>query len=564
MTPAESLPELNEGPKLPNVGDTLGQYQLLAQVGSGGMGRVWAARQLGALQRLVAIKTALTEGAQTAEFERVFLDEARIASLIHHPHVCGVYELGEEQGVLYLVMEWSDGGTLLEVLKRQPGAMLEPRMASAIVAKVCAGLHAAHELEDESGTPLNVVHRDVTPQNILLSSQGHVRLADFGVAKAQGQIHRPTETGEVKGKLNYMAPEQLTSKMVDRRVDIFALGCVLYECTTGRRPFQGDGALSTLYQILEHEVESPVNLVADFPPDLAKIVLKALSKQASERYQTAEEMQKELEAWLIGQGALVGETQLARLVMDALGDSIRARNELIELAIERFDNGDLSPDAANAETNQPNRALGGESSAPGVSAQPRPPESRGTVWVWGVGLAIAAGTALFIATRSPKDVVPSPATTASATAATPAEKVKIRVTTNPEHATVTIDGETRETPFTIEVDKDNRVREVMIAKKDYLTRVERLQFDKSQDVTFQLQQEQQNPVTELPAATAATLDITTKGVNEKPGDKKNKPIRKPEDAVAVTGPQPAPAPAAQPSPAPAPKPTRILDTQNPF
>src|SRR5690606_30651422 len=132
-----------------------GQYQLLAQVGSGGMGRVWAARQVGALQRLVAIKTALTEGAQTAEFERVFLDEARIASLIHHPHVCGVYELGEEKGVLFLVMEWSDGGTLLEVLKRQPGGVLQPVMASAIVAKVCAGLHAAHELEDECGEALN-------------------------------------------------------------------------------------------------------------------------------------------------------------------------------------------------------------------------------------------------------------------------------------------------------------------------------------------------------------------------------------------------------------------------
>ena len=135
------------------------------------------------------------------------------------------------------------------------------------------------------------------------------------------------------------------------------------------------------------------------------------------------------------------------------------------------------------------------------------------------------------------------------------------MTTNPEHATVTIDGETRETPFTIEVEKDNRVREVMIAKKDYLTRVERLQFDKSQDVTFQLQQ--QAPVMELPATTAPLVpDVTTKAVVEKPGDKKNKPTRKPEDAVAATS--PTPAPAAQPTPAPAPKPTRILDTQNPF
>lgn len=553
MAPVETQAEFNEGPKLPNVGDTLGQYQLLAQVGSGGMGRVWAARQLGALQRLVAIKTALTEGAQTAEFERVFLDEARIASLIHHPHVCGVYELGEEQGVLYLVMEWSDGGTLLEVLKRQPGAILEPMVAAAIVAKVCAGLHAAHELEDETGSPLNVVHRDVTPQNILLSSQGHVRLADFGVAKAQGQIHRPTETGEVKGKLNYMAPEQLTSKLVDRRVDIFALGCVLYECTAGRRPFQGDGALSTLYQILEHEVESPANLIPDYPAELARIVLKALSKQASARYQTAEEMQKELEAWLITESAIVGEAQLARLVMDALGDSIRARNELIDLAIERFDSGDFSSDNSSAEAERA-RAVIGESSAPGVSTPPRPTESRGPMWPWALGLVAAAGAALFIVTRAPTEVPHEPAPAVVVTSFKPSEKVKIRLTTNPEHATVTIDGETRETPFTIEVDKDARVREVMIAKKNYLTRVERLQFDKSQDVSYQLQQEV--AAAEIPAATASVAE--PKVPTEKKG---TKPVRKPDEPATVSSPQPAPA--QQPTPATKP-PTRILDTQNPF
>jgi eukaryotic-like serine/threonine-protein kinase len=553
VAPVETQAEFNEGPKLPNVGDTLGQYQLLAQVGSGGMGRVWAARQLGALQRLVAIKTALTEGAQTAEFERVFLDEARIASLIHHPHVCGVYELGEEQGVLYLVMEWSDGGTLLEVLKRQPGAILEPMVAAAIVAKVCAGLHAAHELEDETGSPLNVVHRDVTPQNILLSSQGHVRLADFGVAKAQGQIHRPTETGEVKGKLNYMAPEQLTSKLVDRRVDIFALGCVLYECTAGRRPFQGDGALSTLYQILEHEVESPANLIPDYPAELARIVLKALSKQASARYQTAEEMQKELEAWLITESAIVGEAQLARLVMDALGDSIRARNELIDLAIERFDSGDFSSDNSSAEAERA-RAVIGESSAPGVSTPPRPTESRGPMWPWALGLVAAAGAALFIVTRAPTEVPHEPAPAVVVTSVKPSEKVKIRLTTNPEHATVTIDGETRETPFTIEVDKDARVREVMIAKKNYLTRVERLQFDKSQDVSYQLQQEV--AAAEIPAATASVAE--PKVPTEKKG---TKPVRKPDEPATVSSPQPAPA--QQPTPATKP-PTRILDTQNPF
>jgi serine/threonine protein kinase len=221
------------------------------------MGRVWAARQVGSpLQRLVAVKTAISGQSQTPEFQRLFMDEARIASLIHHPHVCGVYELGEEHGTLYLVMEWCDGVSLRQVMDKLEGRM-DLAVACRIVANVAAGLHAAHELEDSDGTKLRVVHRDVSPQNVLISKNGHVKVADFGVAKAQGQLHRPTETGEMKGKLAYMAPEQVTAKDIDHRADIFALGCVLYEVTVGRRPFQGEGALSTLYQLLEQAVVAP-------------------------------------------------------------------------------------------------------------------------------------------------------------------------------------------------------------------------------------------------------------------------------------------------------------------
>ena len=158
------------------------------------MGRVWAARQVGSpLQRLVAVKTAISGQSQTPEFQRLFMDEARIASLIHHPHVCGVYELGEEKGTLYLVMEWCDGSSLRQVMDKLPNGRMDLAVAARIVANVAAGLHAAHELEDSDGTKLRVVHRDVSPQNILLSKNGHVKVADFGVAKARGELHRPTE-----------------------------------------------------------------------------------------------------------------------------------------------------------------------------------------------------------------------------------------------------------------------------------------------------------------------------------------------------------------------------------
>ncbi len=518
------------------------------------MGRVWAARQLGALQRLVAIKTALTDAAQTAEFERVFLDEARIASLIHHPHVCGVYELGEQDGVLYLVMEWSDGGTLLEVVRRQPDGRIGATLAASIIAKVCAGLHAAHELEDELGEPLNVVHRDVTPQNILLSSQGHVRLADFGVAKAQGQIHRPTETGEVKGKLNYMAPEQLTSKHVDRRVDIFALGCVLYECTVGRRPFQGDGALSTLYLILEQEVASPCESVANYPEGLARIVLKALNKRAEDRYQSAEEMQKDLEAWLIAQGARVGESDVAALVLSSLGDTIRARNELIELAIERFDSEDVSLDASDAAGSGEDRIS--ESGAPAVSTGSRPRGgSRAGALAWLVGAAVAVGSGwIFWNQQNEQVVVPLEPPLA---VAPPVDNVRVTVRTVPEHASISIDGEPAgDAPFTAELQPVNTERVVRVSAKGYVERTERLVFDRTQEVMIRLVPEASSDATATEAsASAASVEPPNRKPRATPataaqGQAQRQPVSPPPTPTFVDVPRA--------------NKTRVLDTENPF
>src|SRR3954471_24883684 len=164
-------------------------------------------------------------------------------------------------------MEWSDGASLRDVLDAAPAKRIPAELAAFIGANVAAGLHAAHELADDDGHPLGVVHRDVSPQNVLVSLRGHVRLADFGVAKARGQQHRPTETGEVKGKLSYMAPEQITSKLIDRRADVFALGCVLYESTLGVRPFHGSDAMATMYKILEAPLTPPRSVEPDFPEE---------------------------------------------------------------------------------------------------------------------------------------------------------------------------------------------------------------------------------------------------------------------------------------------------------
>src|SRR6188768_1199089 len=243
----------------------LGRYQLLVAVARGGMGQVWLARLRGArgFSKLVAIKTLLPNQEDLARLEGMLAEEARIASLIQHANVVRTMELGEHEGMLYLVMEWVDGeplGFLLERANQRGGMPLG--VAVALVSQVLAGLHAAHELSDESG-PLGVVHRDVSPHNILVTYDGIAKLLDFGIAKATHQTSSNTEAGEVKGKFSYMAPEQILGSEVDRRCDVFATGIVLYLLTTGRHPFKRGNTAAIIHAITTDEpVAPPSTLVA--------------------------------------------------------------------------------------------------------------------------------------------------------------------------------------------------------------------------------------------------------------------------------------------------------------
>lgn len=315
-------------------GTRLGRYELLVPIARGGMARVWAARLHGqrGFQKLVAIKTILPHLAEEPEFERMFLDEARIASGVHHPNVCEIYELGEEKRTLYLAMEWVTGDSLARVLrasgKTEP---VDSRVVARIVADACAGLHAAHELTDEDGRSLGVVHRDLSPHNILLTADGTAKVADFGVAKALGQLHEATSAGQLKGKIAYMAPEQVTGNPIDRRSDVFSLGCVLYEATTGQRPFRGDGDHQVMHAVLKGEVAPPTSFIRGYPQELERIVLRALSPQPILRYPTAERMRFALEE-LVARGQLVTTANVAQVVRARIGESIDRRKERIRQA----------------------------------------------------------------------------------------------------------------------------------------------------------------------------------------------------------------------------------------
>ncbi len=317
----------------PKINDVLGRHELLASVARGGMGRVWLARLQGArgFQKLVAIKTLLPGTHDQSRLERMLLEEARIASLIQHENVVETLELGEHRGVLYLVMEWVDGDSLKLIFERSETRGGMPRNVSVnLVAQTLRGLHAAHELRDEHGKLLGVVHRDVSLPNVLVTYDGVAKLVDFGIAKAINQCVADTEAGEFKGKVSFMSPEQLLGGQIDRRSDLFAVGIVLYLLTTGRHPFEGDNPGAVLHNILSLDpAQPPSSFIEDYPAELETVVLRALAKEPERRFQTAEEMRVALERALPAELGQVSEAELKGFLARVLSDHAEKKRQAL-------------------------------------------------------------------------------------------------------------------------------------------------------------------------------------------------------------------------------------------
>jgi serine/threonine-protein kinase len=290
------------------------------------MGVVWAARLRGTrgFTRIVAVKVMRTELSSEPRFERMFLAEAQIASRIRHPNVCPILDLGEDRGVLYLVMELVDGDSLATLLRvaRSLARSVPYATAAWIVARAARGLEAAHELVDESGRPFPVVHRDVSPQNIMATPDGLVQIADFGIAKAALGSTDLTRSGYIKGKVAYFSPEQVRGNAVDARTDVFALGAVLYELSTGEHPFRGDSDLSTILRIGADDAPPPPK-PADYPATLRAIVGKALEKDIERRYATMREFAVDLERYVAATGHTDADAE--RFLASILGDRQLAR-----------------------------------------------------------------------------------------------------------------------------------------------------------------------------------------------------------------------------------------------
>ena len=313
-----------------------GKYLLIDKVGTGGMAELFMAKQTGmkGFEKVMAIKRILPHLTEDAEFISMFINEAKLAALLTHQNIVQIFDLGHVENSFFIAMEYVMGKDLRTILQRAKTLTMPMSVGHAllIISKVCAGLDYAHRKKDLTGRDLNIVHRDISPQNILVSYEGEVKLVDFGIAKAASQGSE-TRTGILKGKLSYMAPEQAWGRAVDRRADIFAIGIVLYEILTGHKLFKGDNDFNTLERVREAKVEPPpASLNKQVAPELEAIVLKALAKEPDDRYQSASEMQTALEDHMSQKGYDFSTVRLAQYLQKLFQHDIEQDSQRFQIA----------------------------------------------------------------------------------------------------------------------------------------------------------------------------------------------------------------------------------------
>ncbi len=327
------------------AGRQLGRYEVLTQLASGGMAAVYVARAKGVagFERLVAIKVLHPHLAYEEEFISMFLDEARLAARIRHPNVVPTLDISDTEGDgFFLVMEYIEGdhfGSVLGAAAKE-GERLPTPIVCKVLIDALGGLGAAHELTDENGEPLKLVHRDISPHNVMVGVDGISRLTDFGVAKAEKRL-TSTRAGQFKGKLAYMSPEQASSGFADQRSDLFSMGIMLWESLSGRRLFRGENNAATLTKILHEPIPAPSELWDDLAP-FDELLAKALHREPDERFQSADEFAAALEQVARANGGIASTRAVGKQVRARLSDKLEAQRERVKDSIRKLGRTDLS------------------------------------------------------------------------------------------------------------------------------------------------------------------------------------------------------------------------------
>jgi eukaryotic-like serine/threonine-protein kinase len=294
------------------VGRQVGRYAVVRHLASGGMAELYIARQesVGGFEKQVVLKILQPRYAKNPRVVAMFLDEARLAAKLNHPAIVHVYDVADEGGVKYIAMEYIHGETIADIVKRglDVDRYLPLEHAIHIVSQTAAGLAYAHERKEADGNVVRIVHRDISPTNILVSYEGQTEIVDFGIARAQDELRE--EAGILPGKASYMSPEQVRGETVDHRSDIFALGIILYELTLCQRLYRGK-ADAVMKRIVSERVQPPTAIRRDYPAALELIVMRALEKRPEDRYQTAQELHDDLEEFLNESGLRSGNRRVA-------------------------------------------------------------------------------------------------------------------------------------------------------------------------------------------------------------------------------------------------------------
>nr|WP_246357677.1 serine/threonine-protein kinase [Pyxidicoccus fallax] len=336
------------------------------RINIGGMAEVWRGKQFGAsgFERLVAIKRILPNIAEDEEFISMFIDEAKISVQLTHANIAAIYELGQIASSYFISMEYIPGKDMRAIFDRcrKKGEPAPVPLVAFCISKMCEGLDYAHRKKDGMGRDMNIVHRDISPQNVLISYEGEVKVIDFGIAKAAGKATK-TQAGILKGKFGYMSPEQIRGLPLDRRSDVFAIGVCLYEMLTGERLFVGDSDFSVLEKVRKAEVPPPSTYNRRIPEALEKIVLKALAKDVDERYQYASELGEDLQRFLLTSESIFSRRDLMQYMKSTFAEEVeREKQRLIEYADIKPPDGMLAALEAASFT-----------SSPQVTAAPPPP-----------------------------------------------------------------------------------------------------------------------------------------------------------------------------------------------
>jgi serine/threonine-protein kinase len=445
-----NLPALGVEESLPRQ---FGKYTLLRRLAAGGMAEIFLAlhRSVAGFEKLIVIKRILPSMNQDQAFIDMLLHEARVAATMSHPNIVQTFDVGQVEGTYFIAMEHIHGEDIRSIVRamRRHGLTEFPlEHAISIGLGVCAGLAYAHEKRDLEGNLLHIVHRDISPQNIVVTFSGDVKIVDFGVAKSSNQTGEDTKDGQLKGKVPYMSPEQASGAEVDYRSDIFAVGVVLYELCTGKRLFKGSSEFETLKLIVDKEYPRPSEVKPGFPPGLERILMKALAKNKLERYQSAREMQADLEAFVREERIAVSQISLTAWMQTLFEDKLAQQKEALQDVKQLADIIAMQ----HSPSMYDGTVTGGLGmSASGTTTLPQPRKSNAPLWIALVVVLLGAG-GMFVYMRQRAAAMQAANDKMAATAQVQEAKGTLDITSTPPGCDIWINGELRKevTPAKIE------------------------------------------------------------------------------------------------------------------